>query len=112
LVRAGNSQRVPAFCRRRATLRTYPAMPDRSACAWFRNHHRICILLLTTSVLLSSCQHCVASERRNSPTVKLVQKVRPAIVNIHGQKTLSPGDENYRRGESQNVNGMGTGVII
>ena len=38
--------------------------------------------------------------------------MRPAIVNIHGQKTLSPGDENYRRGESQNVNGMGTGVII
>lgn len=53
-----------------------------------------------------------ASERRLSPTVRLVQQVRPSIVNIHGQKTLAPGDENYRRGESQNVNGMGTGVII
>jgi serine protease Do len=88
-------------------------MPDRSACAWFRNHDRICILLLATSVLLlTTGAPGLASERRNSPTVKLVQKVRPAIVNIHGQKTLAPGDENYRRGESQNVNGMGTGVII
>jgi len=87
-------------------------MPDRSACAWFRNHHLLCILLLATGVLLHGSRQTEASERRNSPTVKLVQKVRPAIVNIHGQKTLSPGDENYRRGASQNVNGMGTGVII
>lgn len=48
-----------------------------------------------------------------TPTVKLVQQARPSIVNIHGQKTLAPADEGYRRGEGpQNVNGMGTGVII
>ena len=54
-----------------------------------------------------------ASERRHTAIVKLVQKAGSSIVNIHGQKTLSPGDEGYRRGEGpQNVNGMGTGVII
>ena len=53
-----------------------------------------------------------ASELRYTATVKLVQQARESIVNIHGQKTLTPADENYRRGETQNVNGMGTGVII
>jgi serine protease Do len=52
------------------------------------------------------------SELRYTATVKLVQQARPSIVNIHGQKTLAPADEGYRRGETQNVNGMGTGVII
>jgi serine protease Do len=53
-----------------------------------------------------------ASERRQTATVRLVKRASTSIVNIHGQKTLAPGDENYRQGESQNVNGMGTGVII
>jgi serine protease Do len=54
-----------------------------------------------------------ASELRLTPTVKIVQQARPAIVNIHGQKTVAPTDEGYRRGDPpQNVNGMGTGVII
>jgi serine protease Do len=52
------------------------------------------------------------SELRHTATVKLVLEARPSIVNIHGQKTLAPADEGYRRGETQNVNGMGTGVII
>ncbi len=53
-----------------------------------------------------------ASELRYTATVKLVQQARLSIVNIHGQKTLAPADEGYRRGETQNVNGMGTGVVI
>jgi serine protease Do len=53
-----------------------------------------------------------ASELRRTPTVKLVQQARPSIVNIHGQKTLGPGEDGFRRGETQNVNGMGTGVVI
>jgi serine protease Do len=52
------------------------------------------------------------SEMRRTATVRLVQQARPAIVNIHGQKTLGPGEEGFRRGETQNVNGMGTGVVI
>jgi serine protease Do len=49
---------------------------------------------------------------RRTATVRLVQQARPAIVNIHGQKTLGPGEDGFRRGETQNVNGMGTGVVI
>lgn len=52
------------------------------------------------------------SEMRRTATVKIVQEARAAIVNIHGQKTLGPGDEGFRRNETQNVNGMGTGVVI
>ncbi len=67
---------------------------------------------MAVAIVLGSTLPAPGSERRESPTVRLVKQVRPSIVNIHGQKTLGPGDENYRRGESQNVNGMGTGVII
>ena len=52
------------------------------------------------------------SEMRRTATVKIVQQARASIVNIHGQKTLGPGDEGFRRNEPQNVNGMGTGVVI
>ena len=50
---------------------------------------------------------------RNSPIVRAVQRVRPAVVNIRGEKNLpsaeAPGSgvEGARR-----VNGMGTGVAI
>jgi serine protease Do len=88
-------------------------MPDRPACAWFRTRRGFCLGFLAAGTLLGNLiASAHASERRSSPTVRLVQQVAPSIVNIHGQKTLSPGDENYRRGEAQNVNGMGTGVII
>jgi serine protease Do len=72
----------------------------------------LCFGLAALGCVLGAHVGARASERRQTATVKLVQKARPSIVNIHGQKTLAPGDENYRRGESQNVNGMGTGVVI
>jgi serine protease Do len=61
---------------------------------------------------LPSAAPLVASEMRRTATVRIVQQARPSIVNIHGQKTLGPGEEGFRRGEPQNVNGMGTGVVI
>jgi serine protease Do len=54
-----------------------------------------------------------ASELRQSPVVKAVQRVRPSVVNIRGEKTVaaagiqSSGAEGARR-----VNGMGTGIVI
>ncbi len=55
----------------------------------------------------------VASDHRRTATVKVVERARGSIVNIHGQKVLNPGDEGYRQGETpQRVNGMGTGVVI
>ena len=54
-----------------------------------------------------------ASELRRTATVKVVQHARPSVVNIHGQKTLAPTDDGFRKGEQpQRVNGMGTGVVI
>jgi len=88
-------------------------MPERSACAWGRWSRVLAVgILAGGSVCFPAIQKVMASERRTTATVRLVQQAKPSIVNIHGQKTLGPGDENYRRGESQNVNGMGTGVII
>ena len=88
-------------------------MPERSACAWIRSCGLVAIgLLAGGSALFAAAQGAIASERRSTATVRLVQQAKPSIVNIHGQKTLAPGDENYRRGEAQNVNGMGTGVVI
>ena len=53
-----------------------------------------------------------ASELRETPIVKAIQRVRAAVVNIRGEKTVAvPAGQapapNHRR-----VNGMGTGVII
>jgi serine protease Do len=65
----------------------------------------ICCLLLLA--------HAGASELRETPIVKAIQRVRAAVVNIRGEKTVAvpagqaPGADNSRR-----VNGMGTGVVI
>ncbi len=55
----------------------------------------------------------VESQRQRAPIVLAVKQTKRAIVNIHGEKTVSaegtpaePGDAGRR------VNGMGTGVII
>lgn len=53
-----------------------------------------------------------ASEARNTQLVKAIKKVRPAIVNIQGRKTVR-ADANSLAGESlKQVNGMGTGIVI
>ena len=73
----------------------------------------LCLGLAAACTLAERTPSATASELRVTPTVKIVQQARPSIVNIHGQKTLGPSDEAYRRGDGpQNVNGMGTGVII
>jgi serine protease Do len=78
-----------------------------------RLSRNLCLGLAAVTLVVAPASAARASERRQTAIVKLVQKARAAIVNIHGQKTLAPGDDAYRRGEGpQNVNGMGTGVII
>jgi serine protease Do len=69
-------------------------------------------------VALGCCQllaAAAASELRETPIVKAVQRARGAVVNIRGEKTVAtpatagqtPTPEAARR-----VNGMGTGVVI
>ncbi len=56
------------------------------------------------------------SDLRETPTVLAIRRVSPAVVNIHGQKTVrttaagmagAEGPDSFRQ-----VNGMGTGVVI
>ncbi len=50
---------------------------------------------------------------RSSPIVQAVQRARPAVVNIRGEKTLQASETSGSPVEgARRVNGMGTGVII
>jgi serine protease Do len=51
---------------------------------------------------------------RQTPTVRAIQKARPSVVNIHGQKMVRDTTLTVsgRASASKPVNGMGTGVII
>ena len=54
-----------------------------------------------------------ASELRRTAVVKAVEEVRDSVVNIHGQKTLTPTEDPQARIEGpRKVNGMGTGVVV
>jgi serine protease Do len=53
------------------------------------------------------------SEQRFSPIVKAVQRVRPSVVNIRGEKTVAASaGQTGGVDAGRRVNGMGTGVVI
>ncbi len=55
----------------------------------------------------------VASELRNSPIVKAIQDTEPAVVNIHGHKTVPAQNASFGTPPAtRQVNGMGTGIVI
>ncbi len=55
----------------------------------------------------------VASELRETPIVKAIQRVRASVVNIRGEKTVViPASQAAGAEASHRVNGMGTGVVI
>ena len=73
----------------------------------------VCIWTVPTAAQLPQER---ISEARVTPTVKAIRRASPAVVNIHGQKTVrdtaagmagAKGPESFRQ-----VNGMGTGVVI
>jgi serine protease Do len=56
-----------------------------------------------------------ASELRETAIVKAIQRVRAAVVNIRGEKTVTvavPVGQSVTADASRRVNGMGTGAII
>ncbi|MBL9122276.1 MAG: trypsin-like peptidase domain-containing protein [Planctomycetaceae bacterium] len=54
-----------------------------------------------------------ASERRNSPLARAYKRVGPTVVDIHGEKLLSPDEMPLGGNEAdRHVNGMGTGAIV
>jgi len=91
-----------------------PAMLYQPARALVRSAWVLSTLALASGgILCADATEVRASELRRTATVRIVEQARPAIVNIHGQKTLAPSDDGYRPGETpQRVNGMGTGVVI
>ena len=52
-----------------------------------------------------------ATETRRTAIVRAIESTRDSVVNLHGQKLVSGGDDESAT-ELRRVNGMGTGVII
>ena len=66
---------------------------------------------LVAICILSGSSHSDASDLRRTAIVRAVEKSSPAVVNIHGHKTLKASDPTIDSG-TRRVNGMGTGVVI
>jgi len=88
-------------------------MPDRSAQGFW---HGSWAAYLGLIALVGSVQFAPAgtgSELRRTPVVRAVERARPSVVNIRGEKTVSPDATQVGRTEGgRRVNGMGTGVVI
>jgi serine protease Do len=64
-------------------------------------------------MILCLAAAAVGSEQRYSPIVQAVQRARPSVVNIRGEKTLpAAGSQMSGLDTGRRVNGMGTGVVI
>ncbi len=68
-------------------------------------------LMTAVGVIAFHANDSYAESARNTPIVQAIQKAEPAVVNIQGNKTIR---NSSATGQStrQEVNGMGTGVII
>lgn len=87
-------------------------MTDQSACFALFRRHQFPALLLMLGCCLGLAAQGFASDLRETPIVKAVQRARGSVVNIRGEKTVAaPAGQSTSNG-SQRVNGMGTGVII
>ncbi len=88
-------------------------MADRPAgCTWFRVW-TVWLSLAPWIFCLLGTSQIGASELRETPIVKAVQRVRGSVVNIRGEKTVTaPAGQAPGSDTSHRVNGMGTGVVI
>ena len=76
-------------------------------------------LVITTSCFPVAAQsprsRQAAASNRQTPTVLAIRRASPAVVNIHGQKTVratASGMAGANPDSFRQVNGMGTGVVI
>lgn len=71
---------------------------------------------LVPAVLLLAAPASLRAEPsalRRTAIVRAIERARPSVVNIHGQKTVdSPSNRSSGPGHPRRVNGMGTGVVI
>jgi serine protease Do len=69
----------------------------------------------TTCVVLfgGAASRCsLAGSARETPIVKAIKAASPAVINLHGQKTVRTTTTPSDAGPFKQVNGMGTGVIV
>lgn len=71
----------------------------------------LCCLTLVVAACHVASAGDDSSERR-TPIVIAVQRARPSIVNINGEKSIGPDGRTAQGDASRRVNGMGTGVIV
>ena len=70
-------------------------------------------VLIALAFCLFLSTSLTASELRETPIVKAVQRVRGSVVNIRGEKTIgTPAGQTAAPDAGRRVNGMGTGVLI
>ncbi|MEZ6090918.1 MAG: trypsin-like peptidase domain-containing protein [Pirellulaceae bacterium] len=70
----------------------------------------LCLATLTTLLVLSPT--IAQGSNRETPIVRVVREASPSVVNIHGHKTVRSGGLPGQGQSFQQVNGMGTGVVI
>ena len=56
----------------------------------------------------------VTPPKRRDQVVEVYERLKPAVVNIHSERTVAePGGDPFRpAGQPQRVNGMGTGIVL
>ncbi|MEM6777219.1 MAG: trypsin-like peptidase domain-containing protein [Planctomycetota bacterium] len=70
-------------------------------------------MAIADGVAATSYKRETASSRsRETPTVRAIRLASPAVVNLHGQKTVRAAARTSGGDSSRQVNGMGTGVVI
>jgi len=85
-----------------------PAARPRTFC---RRIVSLCLASLAGALLVAAAG--AASELRQTPIVKAVQRARPSVVNIRGEKTVVASGVSLDASEiGRRVNGMGTGIVI
>ncbi len=82
-----------------------------AVCSHICNHFSLIGLAWIYACLLTL--PAAASELRETPIVKAIQRVRASVVNIRGEKTVViPASQTAGVEANRRVNGMGTGVVI
>jgi len=59
-------------------------------------------------------ERTVTPGKRRDQVVDVYDRVKPAVVNIHSERTINPPDDPFGRPQTQpqKVNGMGTGIVL
>lgn len=73
--------------------------------------HKFRLLPLTLSLVLA-IPVARASDIRQTPIVRAVERAQSSVVNIHSERTQHSRDSHFETGTEKKLNGMGTGIII